>query len=141
MVFALEELLVIEDRSFLAGRCAQLLDMADEAKRHFARSIAPREALELCRDLLQWEEAMALAENIDPESVPGIAREYAGQLEFGGSHAEALAHYEKALQNGNHSQEHVNLCRAGIARTSIKNRDFRRGVSFSFQSSIEYLMS
>ncbi|XP_055683364.1 WD repeat-containing protein 19 isoform X1 [Lutzomyia longipalpis] len=141
MVFALEELLGIEDRSFLAGRCAQLLDMADEAKRHFARSVAPREALELCRDLLQWEEAMALAENIDAEAVPAIAREYAGQLEFGGSHGEALAHYERAMQGGGHTQEHINLCKAGIARTSIKNRDFRRGIQLALELDEKHLLN
>ncbi|GAB0091086.1 WD repeat-containing protein 19 [Sergentomyia squamirostris] len=141
MVFALEELAGVEDRNFLAGRCAQLLNMADDAKKHFARSIAPSEALELCRDLLQWEEAMALAENIDPESVPAIAREYAGQLEFGGSHGEALSHYEKALSGGKElGVEHMMLCRAGIARTSIKNRDFRRGIQLAIELDEKHLL-
>lgn len=62
-----------------------------------------------------------------------------------GSYAEALVHYEKGIDNndninvdGNHElnnsvvmdmKEHVMLCRAGIARTSIKNGDYQKGVS------------
>lgn len=39
-------------------------------------------ALDLCRDLLQWEQAIALADTLAPEQIPLIAREYAHQLEF-----------------------------------------------------------
>lgn len=39
-------------------------------------------ALDICRDLLQWEQAIALADTLAPEQIPLIAREYAHQLEF-----------------------------------------------------------
>lgn len=103
MVMALEDVLHVEDVNFVSGMCAVLLDKADRAKSFFAKSANPlvsdfrkmkvenvvfkwlvwfQEALELCRDLLQWEQAMSLAETLAPEQMPFIAREYAQQLEF-----------------------------------------------------------
>ena len=82
MVFALQEIKYIEDMNMLCGFCALLLQRAEEAKTFFAKSANPQEALELCRDLLQWEQAMVLAQTLSPEQVPFIAREYAQQLEF-----------------------------------------------------------
>lgn len=82
MVYALEDIVQIEDLNTLAGFCALLLNKIDEAKTLFAKSGNPQEALELCRDLLQWEQAMALAGSLAPEQLPFLAREYAQQLEF-----------------------------------------------------------
>lgn len=82
MVMALEELTHIEDTNYVAGYCAMLLDRTDRAKALFAKSIRPQDALELCRDLLQWEQALALAETLAPDQIPFIAHEYAQQLEF-----------------------------------------------------------
>ncbi|XP_055530330.1 WD repeat-containing protein 19 [Wyeomyia smithii] len=140
MVYALEDIVQIEDLNTLAGFCALLLDKVDEAKTLFTKSGNPQEALELCRDLLQWEQAMALAGSLAPEQLPFLAREYAQQLEFTGNQAEALKNYERGLKSdimpktpsGMVEQEqlnqHVALCKAGISRTSIKCGDYRRGV-------------
>lgn len=64
-----------------------------------------------------------------------------------GSFAEALLHYEKGIENNDSihvngdnkltnsmvdMEEHMLLCRAGIARTSIKNGDYQKGVSSIF---------
>lgn len=62
-----------------------------------------------------------------------------------GNYADALYHYEKGykedlinnddsepttlLHNMPEYEEHVRLCKMGIARTSIRAGDFRRGVS------------
>lgn len=161
MVFALEEILHIEDINYVTGYCAILLDRVDRAKTYFAKSVHPQEALELCRDLLQWEQAMSLAETLAPEQIPVIAREYAQQLEFtygiiqfvsssslliwinfhefsSGNYSEALLHYEKGINYQNsdsltvEQQEHVKLCLSGIARSSIKHGDYRKGVSSQF---------
>lgn len=82
MVFSLEEIRYIEDVNLLSGYCAMLLEKIDEAKTFFTESANPQEALRLCRDLLQCEQAIALAHSLAPEQVPFIAREYAQQLEF-----------------------------------------------------------
>lgn len=82
MVYALEEIHQIEDLNTLAGFCAVLLNEIDEGKALFAKSGNPSEALELCRDLLQWDQAMALASTLAPDQLPYLAREYGAQLEF-----------------------------------------------------------
>lgn len=81
-VYALKAISSIEDINFISGFCALLLGETDKAKTCFAKSINPVEALDLCRDLLQWEQAIALAETLAPEQIPLIAREFAHQLEF-----------------------------------------------------------
>ncbi|XP_055372379.1 WD repeat-containing protein 19 [Condylostylus longicornis] len=145
MVFALQEIKYIEDLNMLCGFCALLLDRSEEAKAFFAKSSNPQEALELCRDLLQWEQAMILANSLAPEQVPFIAREYAQQLEFTGSYSEALYHYEKGfkedfiyssnntISSSPEMEEHIKLCKSGIARTSIKTGDFRRGIQYALE--------
>ncbi|XP_058063715.1 WD repeat-containing protein 19 [Anopheles bellator] len=150
MVYALEDICQIEDLNTLAGFCAVLLDQIEEAKALFAKSGNPSEALELCRDLLQWEQAMALATTLAPDQLPFLAREYGAQLEFTGSHAEALMNFERGLKNGeplvdgslnatpasakqSSQQQHLKLCKAGIARTSIKCGDVRRGLQLAFE--------
>lgn len=81
-VYALKAISSVEDINFISGFCALLLGETDQAKTCFAKSINPVEALDLCRDLLQWEQAIALADTLAPEQIPLIAREYAHQLEF-----------------------------------------------------------
>lgn len=82
MVLSLEDVQHVEDVNYVSGACAILLDNADRAKTFFTKSVHPLDALELCRDMLQWEQAMSLAETLAPEQIPFIAREYAQQLEF-----------------------------------------------------------
>ena len=53
------------------------------------------EALNMRRDLLQWDQALHLANKLAPEEIPYISKEYAQQLEFTGAYADALVHYEK----------------------------------------------
>uniref|UniRef100_A0A1S4H4R9 Uncharacterized protein n=1 Tax=Anopheles gambiae TaxID=7165 RepID=A0A1S4H4R9_ANOGA len=142
MVYALEDLSQIEDLNTLAGFCAVLRNEIEEAKTLFAKSGNPSEALELCRDLLQWEQAMALASTLAPEQLPFLAREYGAQLEFTGNHAEALMNFERGLKHTETGspeskqqqyEQHVKLCKAGIARTSIKCGDVRRGLQLALE--------
>lgn len=52
-----------------------------------------------------------------------------------GNYAEAIINYEKGLQLTDVDEqkqdisEHKKLCQYGIARTSIKNGDYRKGVN------------
>lgn len=82
MVSALENMRSIEDVTMLTGFCCLLLGKYGEAKDNFLRGSYTKEALEICRDLLQWEQALLLAHKFEPDEVPFIAREYAQQLEF-----------------------------------------------------------
>ncbi|XP_055855460.1 WD repeat-containing protein 19 isoform X1 [Episyrphus balteatus] len=154
MVAALEEIRHVEDINTLCGFSCLLLEKSEDAKEFFAKSFNTKEALDICRDLLQWEQAMLLAAKHDPDKVPYIAREYAYQLEFTGNYADALFHYEKGykedLINGNQIsienssldlEEHVKLCKAGIARTSIRTGDFRRGIQYAVELDDKQLLS
>lgn len=141
MVMALEDIQYVEDLNLLSGYCAMLLGEIELAKTLFTKSYNPKEALELCRDLLQWEQAMALASSLAPEEVPYIAKEYAQQLEYTSNYQEALFNYEKAMKFVSNDYDfdpelraqHEATCKAGIARTSIKSGDYRRGMQMALE--------
>lgn len=142
MVFSLNEFKNVEDLNLLSGYCCLLLGKNDEAKIFFAKSIFPEEALELCRDLLQCEQALNLAGSLAPEQVPFIAREYAQQLEFTGNYSEALFHYEKGLRDyvGGNLSDHSKLCKGGLARTCIKTGDYRKGINIALELNEKQLL-
>lgn len=142
IVQSLEEIKYYEDINLLAGHCAVLLNRQDDAKQLFAKSSHPLEALDLCRDLLQWEQAMALSNNLSQDQMPFIAREYAQQLELNGNYMEALINYEKALgqyrdevdiHGDDPFQEHLRLGKAGIARSTIRCGNFSNGIQIALE--------
>ena len=65
---------------------------------HFNPLGSPVEALNMRRDLLQWDQALHLANKLAPQEIPYISKEYAQQLEFTGNYNEALSHFEKVSQ-------------------------------------------
>lgn len=142
MVQSLEEIKFYEDINLLSGHCAVLLNRQDEAKQLFAKSNNPLEALDLCRDLLQWEQAMALSNNLSKDQMPLIAKEYAQQLELNGNYMEALLNYERSmgqyrdeidLQGNDPFKEHLRLGKAGIARTTIRCGNYSNGIQIALE--------
>ncbi|KAL3120594.1 hypothetical protein niasHT_007886 [Heterodera trifolii] len=143
MVWALEQLLNIEDQQTLSGHVAALLGNFDEADAFFSNSSQPKLALEMRRDVQHWERALELARQTAPDELPGIAKEYAVQLEFAGQHAEAFRYYEEALitsSSGNASkmseeqrEEHNWVCSAGLARMALHMGDLKRGVEIALK--------
>ena len=71
------------------------------------------------RDLLQWDQALTLADRLAPDEIPIISREYGQQLEFTGDYPAALLHYERGLA-GDKTVDSQAACRAGIARTALR---------------------
>ncbi|XP_033151468.1 WD repeat-containing protein 19 isoform X1 [Drosophila mauritiana] len=156
LVNALGELRYVEDLDMLIGCCCTLLAQYDQAKEHMLKGVYTRAALDLCRDLLQWDQALLLAHKNDPQEVPYIAREYAQQLEFNGNYTDALYHYEKGykedlinsketetdalMDSSPEYEEHVRLCKMGIARTSIRAGDFRRGIQYAVELEDQQLL-
>jgi WD repeat-containing protein 19 len=69
----------------------------NEAQTLFLASSRPITALEMRRDLLQWEAALRLAKTLAPAQVPAICRQYAQQLEFKAEYSQAAQYYQKAL--------------------------------------------
>ncbi|KAK7874235.1 hypothetical protein R5R35_006274 [Gryllus longicercus] len=134
MVWSLQTLQGIEDQRLLAGHIAMFLKNFDRAQEWYLASSQPIAALNMRRDLLQWDQALQLASKLAPEQIPFIAREYAHQLEFTGNYTEALLHYEKGLMETMPDPEqetHNSLCRAGVARTALRCGDIRRGVAIA----------
>ncbi|KAG5897933.1 hypothetical protein JTB14_014047 [Gonioctena quinquepunctata] len=132
MVWSLESILDIEDNKLLCGFITMYLNEYDKAQEWFLQSSCPEAALEMRRDLLQWDQALQLAKKMAPEQVAMISREYAQQLEFMGNHSEALRHYEKGLQE-NLNPDHTFTCKAGIARTNLHCSNYRHGMSIAVE--------
>lgn len=58
------------------------LNEFDQAQQWFLKSTYPEAALEMRRDLLQWDQALQLAKKMAPDQIAYISKEYAQQLEF-----------------------------------------------------------
>ena len=140
MVMTLQKLQSIEDSNLLAGHVALVFDDYPTAQELFLQSSRPVAALEMRRDLLQWEQALKLAKTLAPEQVPYLSREFAQQLEFKGEHEQALAMYQKGLQEGAQQQQgeqqaqQAHLCRVGIARMTLRQGDVQRGVQLALDT-------
>lgn len=82
MVWTLQNMENIDELTLLCGHASILLGNYNEAEKYFLQSSEPVQALYLRRDLMQWEQALSLAQKLKPDEIPFIAREYAQQLEF-----------------------------------------------------------
>lgn len=82
MVWSIQKLSNIDEFALLCGHVCMILGRYDEAEKYFLQSSQPVEALFLRRDLMQWTQALELAQNLKPDEIPFVAREYAQQLEF-----------------------------------------------------------
>ena len=95
------------------------------------------------RDLLQWDQALTLADRLAPGETPTISREYAQQLEFTGDYPAALMHYERGVLVTNRSsedEEQINSCKAGIARMALRCGDVRKGLQMCKELNSRQLM-
>ena len=110
----------------MAGYIAMFLEDFSQAQDLFLASGQPVAALEMRRDLLQWDAALQLAKALAPDQIPFISKEYAQQLEFIGDYANSLMHYEKGITKDERFREHDEVCAAGVARMSIRMGDIRR---------------
>lgn len=82
MVWTLQNMENIDELALLCGHACILLGNYNEAEKYFLQSSEPVQALYLRRDLMQWEQALSLAQKLKPDEIPFIAKEYAQQLEF-----------------------------------------------------------
>ncbi|KAI6201750.1 WD repeat-containing protein 19 [Aphelenchoides besseyi] len=138
MVLALESLRGIEEENLLSGHVLSMLGEFDKADELFCLSSEPNRALEMRRNILDWDRALKLAQEIAQDQQPYVSLEYATQLEFTGQHAEALHYYEQALltendENLEEVEEHNIACRSGIARMCLKTGDIQRGVQLAIE--------
>mmetsp|Transcript_36982 Transcript_36982/g.82211 ORF Transcript_36982/g.82211 Transcript_36982/m.82211 type:complete len:1366 (+) Transcript_36982:300-4397(+) len=136
MVLSLETIRNYEDKNLLSGHIMVLLERDHaQAQELFLRSSNPKAALEMRKDLKHWSEALKLAEQLDPDSIPLICKEHAASLEMIGEYSLAKTHYQQAMDSlMGHSDKELELaCRAGIARTTLQMGDIRQGRSMALQ--------
>lgn len=96
------------------------------------------------KDLMQWDQALKLAQTLDPSQVPALSVEYAKQLEFKGENGQSLSMYQSAMasldalaREGAPAEQIAalrNSCLAGLARTTLRSGDLRRGVQLANES-------
>ena len=81
------------------------------------------------KDLKHWSEALKLADQLDPESIPSICKEHAASLEMTGEYSNAKVHYQQAMDSlmGSADHELELACRSGIARCTLQLGDIRQG--------------
>ncbi|ETM43841.1 hypothetical protein L914_10843 [Phytophthora nicotianae] len=142
MVLGLDRLADIEEKNLLAGYVCMLFGDYNEARRLFLNSSDPLAALHMQRHLLQWEQALKLADSLARDLVPELSAAYATQLEFRGEFDAALRMYEHAVN----AIESISIDEsikapepeaalklkmqslAGVARCTFRLGDLRRGV-------------
>lgn len=110
-----------------------------EAQKLFLSSSRPLTALEMRRDLLQWEQALALAKTLAPDQLGPISREYAQQLEFRGEYQyrkigektiDTQKRYPAAHELYQRAHGHGDpLAHAGVVRTTLRLGDISKAMS------------
>ncbi|XP_037530887.1 WD repeat-containing protein 19 [Nematolebias whitei] len=131
VVLSLQSIQGIEDNNLLAGHLAMFLEEYNLAQDLYLSSSCPNAALEMRRDLLQWDSALMLAKRLAEDQIPFISKEYAVHLEFIGDYVNALTNYEKGVTLN--PEEHDEACQAGVARMSIRMGNIRRGAAQAVQ--------
>ncbi|KAL7680186.1 putative WD repeat-containing protein 19/dyf-2 [Plasmopara halstedii] len=145
MVLGLDRLTDIEEKNLLAGHVCMLFGDYNQAVRLFLNSSDPLAALHMQRHLLQWEQALKLADSLARDLVPELSVAYATQLEFRGDFEAALRVYEHAAGAIESMNRDASLkspapstvsklqtqSLAGIARCTFRQGDLRRGVKLA----------
>lgn len=122
MVIALQQLTHIEDKNLLCGHLCLLYGDYTRAQELFLSSSQPMQALIMRKNLLQWEQALKLAQTLSVEDIPEVCVQYGQQLEFRDDSEHALGMYESALSSNESkseskcSPELMAVARVGIAR-------------------------
>jgi WD repeat-containing protein 19 len=134
MVMALQECRNIEDKNLLAGQISLLFCDYQRAQDLFLVSSRPSAALDMRRDLLQWDQALALAQVLSAPQIPDICVQYGQQLEFRDDSTAALKMFEDAL-NAQDAEGH-SICpealvpqgMMGVARCNLRLGNIRQGI-------------
>lgn len=134
MVMALQECRNIEDKNLLAGQISLLFCDYQRAQDLFLASSRPSAALDMRRDLLQWDQALALAQVLSAPQIPDICIQYGQQLEFREDSTAALKMFEDGLNA--QDAEGASICpdnlvpiaMMGVARCNLRLGNIRQGI-------------
>jgi len=134
MVMALQQCRHVEDKNLLAGQISLLFCDYQRAQDLFLASSQPSAALNMRRDLLQWDQALALAQVLSAPQIPDICVQYGQQLEFRDDPGTALKMFEEALNA--RDADDANICpeslvptaMMGVARCNLRMGNIRQGI-------------
>eukprot|EP00624_Nannochloropsis_granulata_P005034 evm.model.NODE_35681_length_13224_cov_20.072519.2 len=139
MVVGLEKVQHVEDQKLLAGHMALLFGRYTQAEELFLASSYPAAAVDMHRNLLQFQHALKLARVVAPQDVTDVAVQYAQQLELrDGDYDGALRVYEMAEQRllsavSDSSPQRQSFllatCRGGSARCMLRIGHVRKGMA------------
>lgn len=134
MVMSLHNCLNIEDKALLGGQIAVLFCNYQLAQDLFLSSSRPTAALDMRKNLRQWEQALKLAKVLNVHEIPEICIKFGQQLELRDDKENALKMFDDALHaldnEGNRvCPEHlVPTAMMGIARGQIRVGNIRQGI-------------
>jgi WD repeat-containing protein 19 len=123
-------LLEIEEINVLAAHIHILMGNYDEAQRRFLQSSQPSEALAMRADLMQWDIALQLAQQLKPSDIPLICKQHAASLEFQCEHRHALQMYEKADAAAT-DEDLKRVCAHGMARMHMRCGNLAQGLKIA----------
>ncbi|TPX41030.1 hypothetical protein SeMB42_g05773 [Synchytrium endobioticum] len=132
----IEAFAFVENIKTLCGHVASFFGEYDLAQEYFLDSPEPMAALELRRNLKQWDRALKIASKLAPVEVTTLSKFYAQQLEAEGKHSEALTYYHQALSTSSsfvgtavELELHQVSCSAGLLRETLRSSDIAKGLS------------
>ncbi|CCW63459.1 unnamed protein product [Phytomonas sp. EM1] len=141
LVLYLEKIKHIQEKNLLIGHISMIMGAFDDAQKSFLHSSQPLRALEMRRDLMHWEQALALAKELAPNEIPVISKEYAQQLEYRGDYIKALQMFKsgnRSIPTGHASTElsvaqeevrkHNIECLKGVARCNLRTGRLDEGM-------------
>ncbi|CAD7939338.1 unnamed protein product [Amoebophrya sp. A120] len=140
MVFTLQDLAEIESKQELSGHIYQLSGQFRQAQETWLRDggVFGGDALLMQVDLMNWSEAIPLAEAYAPYKLPIIYFRTARQLEQKGEYQGAVQYYQQSLlrpdSEGGDSfliakiDAHNEEVQSGLARTLLRTGDIATGI-------------
>ncbi|KRY32204.1 WD repeat-containing protein 19 [Trichinella spiralis] len=131
----------------LRAHVAMIMQNYALAEKLYIDSFNSKDALQMYCDIMDWENALRLANQFFPEQIANISKEFAQELEQIGQYEKALQYYQSGLaeaQKNNDSllekEQIIISCKNGIARTSLWCGEVKEGIKLALQSSDDSLL-
>ncbi|KRZ43699.1 WD repeat-containing protein 19 [Trichinella pseudospiralis] len=148
MVWCLKDISCCENRDQLRAHVAMIMQNYALAEKLYIDSFNFKDALQMYCDIMDWENALRLADQFFPEQIANISKEFAQELEQIGQYEKALHYYRSGLteaQKDNDSllekEQIIICCKNGIARTSLWCGEVKEGIKLALQSSDDLLLN
>ncbi|KRZ88049.1 WD repeat-containing protein 19 [Trichinella sp. T8] len=147
MVWCLKDISCCENRDQLRAHVAMIMQNYALAEKLYIDSFNSKDALQMYCDIMDWENALRLANQFFPEQIANISKEFAQELEQVGQYEKALQYYQSGLTEAQKNSDSllekeqiIICCKNGIARTSLWCGEVKEGIKLALQSSDDSLL-